>query len=220
MKVSTDACLLGAWAPFSAGIPEVLDIGCGTGLLSLMIAQRFGAAHITALELNTDAAGEAAENVANSPWTARIKVLQGNLLTHDFGSQKFAGIICNPPFFQKSLGSQSAARHSARHDEGLPLPDLFSKVEKLLSAGGQLAMLLPPATQSVWEELAVGSNLVPVQKVLVRPLPHKEPNRVLSFWEKGISAGKLQVEELTIYETYGHYTPAAKTLLEPFLLKL
>ena len=220
MKVSTDACLLGAWAPFAAGISEVLDIGCGTGLLSLMTAQRFPEAQITAIELDSGAAGEAIENVERSLWTARIKVIQGNVLSHNFGDQKFAGIICNPPFFQKSLGAQSAARHAARHDDGLPLPNLFSRIEELLSAGGQLALLLPPATQTVWEALATGSPLVLVQKVAVRPLPGKEPNRILSLWQKGVSAGKSQVQELTIYETYGHYTPAAKALLEPFLLKL
>ncbi len=220
MKVSTDACLLGAWAPFSAGIPEVLDIGCGTGLLSLMIAQRFGAARITALELDTDAAGEASENVANSPWAERIKVVQGNLLSHDFGDQKFAGIICNPPFFQKSLGAQSAARHAARHDDGLPLPALFSQVERLLSAGGQLALLLPPATQAVWEKLAAGNSLMQIQKVVVRPLPGKLPNRILSFWKRSPDCPELITTELLIYDTYGLYTPAAQALLAPFLLKL
>ena len=220
MKVSTDACLLGAWAPFSAGITSVLDIGCGTGLLSLMTTQRFEEAQVTALELDPGAAGEAAENAAKSPWKDRIRVVPGNVLTHPFGNQTFEGIICNPPFFQKSLASPEAARHAARHDDGLPLADLFLKVEELLAATGQLALLLPPATHTFWEQQAAGSRLVQTRKVLVRPLPAKAPNRVLSFWENNTSCPEAVPEELLLYQTYGHYTPAARALLAPFLLKL
>ncbi len=220
MKVSTDACLLGAWAPFKAGISQVLDIGCGTGLLSLMTAQRFPQASITAVELDADAAGEAAENIAGSPWAGRIEGVQANVLTHDFKGRKFDAIICNPPFFQKSLGAQTAARHTARHDDDLPLGDLLLTAAALLATGGQLALLLPPATQAVWEGLSAGSGLVQVQKVLVRPLPQKAHNRVLSIWEKGALAGRGLTEELTIYENYSYYTPTAKDLLAPFLLYL
>jgi tRNA1Val (adenine37-N6)-methyltransferase len=220
MKVSTDACLLGAWAPFRADIASVLDIGCGTGLLSLMTAQRFSAAHITGLELDSGAAGEATENIEESLWRRRLQVIAGDVLTFDFATQKFEGIICNPPFFQKSLGAQSATRHAARHDDHLPIPHLFAKIEELLPAGGQLALLLPPVTQVVWEALAMGSTLTQVEQLQVKPLPHKAPNRILSLWKKSTSVRELQIEELTIYETYGNYTPTAKVLLAPFLLNL
>eukprot|EP01136_Pigoraptor_vietnamica_P012822 Opistho-1_new@53158 len=98
MKVSTDACIQGAWTPIANDVVHVLDIGTGTGLLSLMLAQRNSNIHIDAIELDADAARQAQENISASPWADRVDVMQGDVTAYQFAKQ-YDMVICNPPFF-------------------------------------------------------------------------------------------------------------------------
>jgi tRNA1Val (adenine37-N6)-methyltransferase len=140
MKVGTDGVLLGAWAHVEDAT-QILDMGCGTGLLSLMAAQRNYAAFITAVELEKDAAQQAKENVLASPWGNRITVVQADVLHADF-DRKFDSIICNPPYFGASVLPPSKARSIARHNtQGLKA--WFETAYNVCSKNGNAHFILP-----------------------------------------------------------------------------
>lgn len=220
MKVSTDACLLGAWAPFPENVNAILDIGAGTGLLSLMLAQRFPGATITALEIDPQAAEQARENIAGSPFADRVEVMCGDIRNYN-PAALYDGIISNPPFFQNSLRGPDAARNRARHsDDTLAFPELYAAVTRLLKPDGHFALLLPTEAQEGWEQALISGKLALVEKLRARPLPEKAPNRVLYFYRKGAISGNSVVSELSVYERYGDYSADFRKLLQPFYLKL
>lgn len=219
MKVSTDACLLGAWAPLEEISGKVLDIGAGTGLLSLMLAQRFGELKITALEIDPEAATQAGENVAESPFADRIEVVCEDIRAHH-PTTLYDAIIANPPFFQNSLKGPDAARNAARHSDALSLEDLYASVVRFLKPDGLFALLLPVEAQKAWEKGLISGKLSLRERVFVKPLPYKAPNRVLSLYGKGENSGNASNSELVIYEEYGTYTAAFRKLLAPFYLHL
>jgi tRNA1Val (adenine37-N6)-methyltransferase len=220
MKVSTDACLLGAWAPFPEPTATILDIGAGTGLLSLMLAQRFPQARITAVELDGEAAAQAAQNSTESPFTGRVQVVCEDIRTYQ-PDECFDAIICNPPFFSNSLKGPSAVRNQARHQDALHLSELSAQVQRLLKPNGYVAVVLPADIHRTWEELLSGPDWQLEQEVAIRPLPQKPVNRVLSLYrnQKSPEAVGLRTEEM-LYESYGVYTPFTEALLQPFYLKL
>lgn len=146
MKVCTDACILGAWtaAKINAGkiVPShILDIGCGTGLLSLMIAQA-GKGKIDAVEINEAAFVQAKENIALSPWQQNIAV--HHTAINDFiAPEKYDLIICNPPFYENDLKSGDAEKDAAMHATMLSFEALAAALKNNLAAGGKAAVLLP-----------------------------------------------------------------------------
>lgn len=148
MKVSTDALLLGAWCPIPAS-GDMLDIGTGTGILALMLAQRSDSVqHIDAVELDAAAARQAADNVCNSPWPDRIRVIKHDILTYPGSTdhlqqRRYRLIVSNPPYFTAALPSQDAGRTLARHNSGLPFADLLQVAASLATADGLLALVLP-----------------------------------------------------------------------------
>lgn len=148
MKVSTDALLLGAWCPIPAS-GDMLDIGTGTGILALMLAQRSDAVQqIDAVELDAAAARQAADNVCNSPWPDRIRVIERDILTYPGSTdhlqqRRYRLIVSNPPYFTAALPSQDAGRALARHNSGLPFADLLQVAASLATADGLLALVLP-----------------------------------------------------------------------------
>lgn len=148
MKVSTDALLLGAWCPIPAS-GDMLDIGTGTGILALMLAQRSDAVqHIDAVELDAAAARQAADNVCNSPWPDRIRVIERDILTYPGSTdhlqqRRYRLIVSNPPYFTAALPSQDAGRTLARHNSGLPFADLLKVAASLATEDGLLALVLP-----------------------------------------------------------------------------
>lgn len=148
MKVSTDALLLGAWCPIPAS-GDLLDIGTGTGILALMLAQRSTSAQqIDAVELDAAAARQAADNVCNSPWPDRIRVIERDILTYPGSTdhlqqRRYRLIVSNPPYFTDALNSPDAGRTLARHNSGLPFAALLQAAATLASTDGQLALVLP-----------------------------------------------------------------------------
>ena len=124
MKVGTDGVLLGAWAE---GGCTILDIGTGTGLVALMMAQRFEDAQVVGIDIDPDASEQARENVAASPFASRISILHTSLQAFST-ERKFDAIVSNPPYFEHSLKNPDAARAAARHADSLPFADLFSGV--------------------------------------------------------------------------------------------
>lgn len=176
MKVGTDGVLLGAWAPID-NAENVLDIGCGTGLISLMLAQR-SSAFITAIDIDTDAIEQCRENVIDSPWPDRIDVHHTSLLYFQ-PDYTFDVIVSNPPYFRNSLRSPVEKRSTARHTDSLSYEDLLSNVKRLLSARGLFSVIIP--YDAVNEILFIAENhgLFPVKRTDIRTTPLKDPKRVL-----------------------------------------
>lgn len=141
MPVTTDACILGAAADLGL-CKTALDVGTGTGLLSLMLAQRYELLHITALELQEDSCKEAAKNFQHSPWSDRLELICTDALLFN-PSGTYDGIICNPPFFDNQLASEQQGKSLARHTAGLNYNSLMRKCAEWLSPAGVIWLLIP-----------------------------------------------------------------------------
>jgi tRNA1Val (adenine37-N6)-methyltransferase len=219
-KVSTDACILGAAANLS-GASRVLDLGTGTGLLALMAAQRAPAATIEAIEIDPAAAAQAAVNAASSPWGSRVRVWPLSLAAYAAtGPGLFSHIICNPPFFRRSLASPDAARATARHEGAgsLTFGDIIGFAAGHLEAGGTLTVLLPPPEMQQFEREAATGGLPVQARLTVRHRPGGQATRCISTF--GRAAGALQESELIIQDAEGAYSAAFRALLGGFYLAL
>jgi tRNA1Val (adenine37-N6)-methyltransferase len=218
MKVNTDGVLLGAWTNL-AGAKTVLDIGAGTGLISLMIAQRSDA-FITGVEIEKNAAEEAARNVLNSEWSNRI-IIQ-HISFQDFASstqQKFDLIITNPPFFSNSVKNTNPHLSMARHNHMLPFADIIDGTKKLLNENGKLSLILPFDAAQEFIEKAGMENLFITRLTEVKPFPHKEPNRCLM--EFGMEQPVIYKTVMSVFDETGKdYSNEFKTLARDFYLKL
>lgn len=217
MKVGTDGVLLGAWANVgSAG--TILDVGTGTGLIALMMAQR-SKAFITGIEIESKAAEEASANVSNSPWNQRINIL--NTSFQDFVKTKpdpFDLIISNPPFFANSQKSKSELLAIAKHNHMLPPADLIKGAAQLLKADGKIAVILPADSLRLIEDLAAKEQLYLIRKTEVRPNNLKKPHRYLM--EFGNTGGNIvETDVIRIHNDDGlDFTPQYKELTGAFYL--
>ena len=222
MKVSTDACIQGAWLARvwqSEPPAAILDIGTGTGLLSLMLAQALPEATIAAIEINEEAYQQAVENVQQCPWPDRISLRRQALQETDHAVQ-YDAIICNPPFFHNHLESQDEHRSMARHSHTLSKELLAAQVSRLLSPGGTAGILYPASEWESWEKIAALQGLYLQRQLLIKPHARKAPNRVVGLMGKHTEA-QAQVAELCIYEAGSRdYTPAFIDLLNPYYLHL
>ena len=142
MKVGTDGTLLGAWAEMAKADGRVLDIGTGTGLMTLMMAQRYPEARVTAIDIDEMAVSQAKENVAASPFVDRIEVLQADVNTFET-KEKFDSIVCNPPFFNNALVCPDNQRTQARHTLTLSYRQLMAAAWRLLSDEGLFSVIIP-----------------------------------------------------------------------------
>lgn len=208
MKVGTDGVLLGAWA--CAGNPRrILDIGTGTGVLALIAAQRFPQALIDAVELDPDAAQQAAENATESPWAVRIAVHHADIRrwTTD---QRYELILCNPPFYQGHRASRNDRMAAAKHEGGLGLGDLLEAIARLGAPGGKACVVLPLERLDQLKELAAGHGLSPSRLCVVRHLWNKPPKRALVELSH---SGAATIDELVVQFATGEFAPAYKALL-------
>lgn len=220
-KVSTDACILGAAADL-AGATRVLDLGTGTGLLALMAAQRASAVTIEAIEIDPAAAAQAAANVAASPWADRIRVHPLSLAEYAASRPGlFSHIICNPPFFRRSLAPPGAARAMARHESAgsLTFGDIISFAAAHLGPDGTLAVLLPPPEMQQFEQEAQAGGLALQTRLVVQHRPNGRATRCISEFGPGAPA-RVRTNSLVIQETDGTYSPAFRALLSGFYLAL
>lgn len=140
MKVGTDGVLLGAWADTAAS-RRILDIGTGTGLIALMLAQR-STAYITAIDIDTEAVAQARENILASPWQHRIEVYRQDVCTF-LPNEQFDTIVSNPPYFEQSLKGPDPQRNTARHTDTLNATELFRKVTDFLHPEGHFSLIIP-----------------------------------------------------------------------------
>jgi tRNA1Val (adenine37-N6)-methyltransferase len=200
MKVSADAVILGAWADFSFA-KNILDIGTGTGLLSLMAAQK-SEAEITAIEIDEDSVKQAKNNFDLSPWKNRIHLVHNSFQNFAIQStKKFDLVICNPPYFNSTYQSPNKSRNTARQDKQLPLSDLFSAVKKILSPIGKFYIIYPFAQKHTLLKEAEKESLYPLKILEIKTKPGKAPNRiVICFTTKNSTAITEQLhlrDELT-----------------------
>ena len=175
MKVGTDGALLGAWCDVSKA-NNILDIGTGTAIIAMMVAQRNSAAAITAIEIDEKALIDANFNVENCPWTNRIKIIQSSL--QEFTpTLKFDSIISNPPFFENSLKSNSRSKIKARHTDSLHYSDILNFASIHLSSIGVLHLILPLENAEKCIETAIEGGFYLKRICKVHPVPHKNPHR-------------------------------------------
>ncbi len=213
MKVGTDGLLLGAWAQ---GGSSVLDIGTGTGLIALMMAQRFPEAHVDAIDIDADAASQAEDNARRSPFADRVAVRCVSLQEY-VAEREYDSIVCNPPFFTQSLQSPDSKRTLARHSIALPFDDLFRHARRLMSEDGVLSIVVPSDALSQIETAAVMNNLFLVRRCLVRTTRKKPARRLLlSFSQK---PSPFHDEEGVIQEAVNEPSEWYRNLTCDFLLK-
>jgi tRNA1Val (adenine37-N6)-methyltransferase len=221
MKVSTDACLLGATADLT-GATRLLDVGTGTGLLALMAAQRHPRVEIEAVEIDPAASAQAAANVASSPWAQRIRVWPMSLNEYSAcAPAPFSHIVCNPPFFRQSLPSADAARNTARHvsTSSLSFEELAAFAAQFLLPSGALTVLLPPPEMLRFETAAAAVGLAPATRLLVRHRPGGRVTRHIGRFQRAAQA--VTHQELLIHGGSGpEYSPDFQQLLAGFYLAL
>lgn len=219
MKVGTDGVLTGAWVTVSQEKIKVLDVGSGSGLISLMIAQRAVNANILGIEIDKEACAEAKMNIQRSPWADRIDIINEDFNKYVSSCEaKFDLIVSNPPFFTNGLRAPEKNRATARHDDTLPLSDLITGTSKLLADGGRLAFIYSASEKSRILELADASGLYLLRVTDVYPTPDSEAKRVLLEFsnKKGIVESNNLVIELSRHE----YTEDYINLTKEFYLKM
>jgi len=222
MKVSTDGCLLGAVHDL-AGATRLLDVGTGTGLLALMAAQRHPTVAIEAVELDEQAAAQAAANAAASPWAARIRVHAMGLAPYAATCPAaFSHIVCNPPFFRQSLRSPDAARSRARHtaSDSLPFEELARTAAELLAAKGLLTVLLPPSEMQAFSHSAAGAGLHPATRLVVRHRPGSAPLRHITGFKRAMQPTVETELAIRTATDDNQYSEEFRRLLAGFYLAL
>ncbi|GAA0880493.1 methyltransferase [Algoriphagus jejuensis] len=214
MKISTDAVLLGSLA--KAEYPtKILDIGTGTGVIALMLAQRFPDATVRAVELDEDAANQSLENFQESPFSKRMSLFQGRI--QDFpAEEKYELIVSNPPFFPDHLKSHDAKRNKALHTDELSFEELIGKVSALLSPSGTFWVILPPRQMRDLELLALKSGLFIFQKTKVQDIATKPIYREVCGFTSSNQDKKS--ETLILKNEDLSYSGSYSALLSEFLL--
>ncbi|MFC2150997.1 tRNA1(Val) (adenine(37)-N6)-methyltransferase [Bacteroidota bacterium] len=216
MKVGTDGVLLGAWANCEYG-NEFLDIGTGTGLIALMLAQRSNAT-IDALEIDQSACVQANENVKESPWKERINVINNSIQEFTKSSiKKYDLIVSNPPYFQNSLFAPDEKRTDARHNSNLQYEDIINGAINLVKDDGRLSLILPYLEGNMFILKAVEYGLYCIRQTKVLPKPNREPKRLLLEFMK-IKKPLIEQEIIIELNKRHEYSEAYKNLTKDFYL--
>lgn len=216
MRVSTDSVLLGAWVrPRATG--TILDVGTGTGLLALMMAQKTNA-RIDAIEIDAPACNDARCNFDNSPWGERLTLINADFKTHQFHAPgTYDVIVSNPPFFVNSQKSTHQQEKTARHTDSLPHETLFERVNTLLSPHGRFCIILPFGIATAIKQMARLRDLHLRQQLTVKPTMGKPPNRALLEFTR--EDGWTEESSLSIRDASGNnYTDEYKEMTRDFYL--
>ncbi|MFB2934534.1 tRNA1(Val) (adenine(37)-N6)-methyltransferase [Aerosakkonemataceae cyanobacterium BLCC-F154] len=216
MKVGTDGVLLGAWANITNS-QQILDIGTGTGLIALMLAQR-SLAQIDAVEIDPLAFNQAQENINNSPWSNRIEIYHNSIQNYAINCPKRYDILTsNPPFFTNASKAAVKARTIARHSDSLDQIEILQIADKLLSEDGRLAIIYPTEQAKTFQETAKSFGIYCQRKLYVKPTLKSPIKRIL------LELGKSQLEyqeSMLVIETARHiYSPEFVALIKDFYLK-
>lgn len=215
MKVNTDSVMLGAWC-YHNSPSKILDLGTGTGLLALMVAQRFEKAKITAVEILAQAADEALYNFSISPWKQRIKLINEDFRKFaTFTAEKFDLIISNPPYFENQLLPKDDDLQIAKHSQYLNIEELFYYSKKILNLSGRISLVLPYSLLENVNKLALNNQLFLIRRLNIYPNENKPANRVLL--EYSDSQQQTSEENITIRRK-GKYTAEYLNLTKDFYL--
>ena len=220
MKIGTDGVLLGAWVPIDNNPFSILDIGTGTGIIALMLAQRSGATQIDALEIDEDAYEQATDNFENSPWNDRLFCFHAAL--DEFVEEpedEYDLIISNPPFFTEDYKSENEQRDLARFSDAMPFEELIEAADLLLSENGIFAVIIPFKEEERFIDLCAEVELFPVKATRVKGSP-KTPivRSLLAFKRYELSV--LEADELIIEINRHEYTDEYIELTKNFYLKM
>lgn len=216
MKVGTDGVLLGAWANCS-NTKKILDIGTGSGLIALMLAQR-SSAQIDAIDIDEDAYNQAKINFENSPFNERLSVKRISLQDYP-ATQKYDLLVSNPPYFSQSLKSPDIGRNFARHNDDLSLEELFSKSKSLLNDTGRLALIYPFDGFENLDSIAYKYNFYLIRKTTVLPTKGALPKRVLLEYSLGKETGCI-ANELYIEKARHQYSDEYLALIKEYYLNV
>ncbi len=218
MKVGTDGVLLGAWTNCE-GAKTALDIGTGTGLISLMLAQRYPSLSILSIDVDMKSVYQAEENFNKSPWSNRLTAQHISLQDFvDSNDKKYDVIVSNPPYFENSLRASTNQRSLARHTISLNYNDLIESSARLLDTGGRLSVILPYPSNDKFIELAQMKQFFCIRRLFVKPKKSMGVIRVLL--ELGFNKEPITEDTLVIENTERHdYTNAYKELTKGFYLK-
>lgn len=230
MKVGTDALLLGAWAGrhWESQMPlRVLEIGAGSGIVSLMLAQRFPNAQFVGIEIEENAAQQAYENVQSSPFRDRIEIIQADFLKWACGVEAthWDWVVSNPPFFKNKPKSPHSARNLARHEDALPLAEWMPLATSLLHPQGTLSVVWPVERLGDWNAMAKVTGLSPLSTLWFRGSPQQPPERAVLEMARYASHSVehvLSIDERPVSQTGGVAvrTNEYKDLVRPFLIHI
>lgn len=219
MKVGTDGVVLGAWASLENDPNSILDIGAGTGLISLMLAQRSKAEVLDAVEIDGDAYEQCVENFEASPWGDRLFCYHAGI--DEFIAEmdeRYDLIVSNPPFYTEDVSSGDASRDKARQNEALPFGELLEGVSKLLSPQGIFATIIPFKEEDTFVQLAATCVLFPKIITRVKGNPSSEIKRSLITF--GFEKTQVDYNTLTIEKERHVYTSDYRNLTQDFYLKM
>lgn len=219
MKIGTDGVLLGAWTSIETNPFSILDIGAGTGIIALMLAQRTFTETIEAIEIDEDAYEQCVENFETSPWADRLFCYHAGLdeLVDEIDEQ-YDLIVSNPPFFSEEVSSGNEARDKARQNASLPFNELLNGVSKLLSKEGVFSTIIPFKEEESFLTMAKSVGLFPKRITRVKGNLRSERKRsLLEFYR---SETKIEIDELVIENGRHQYTQDYVNLTKDFYLKM
>lgn len=216
MKVGTDGVLLGAWTDIHHS-RRILDVGTGTGLIALMLAQRCEKAQVTAIDIDTDAVSQAQENIADSPWKDRVEAMQQDICSYST-EERFDTIVSNPPYFVDSLECPDNQRTLARHANTLDAERLLGKVTELLLDDGLFSLILPADQADHIIRMAAEKGLYLSHYTAVITRPGLPPKRVLMEFRK--TEGSCKTDELIVELDRHVYSEDYIALTKDFYLKM
>ena len=221
MKVCTDACLFGAAVADKIyreqnKVSNLLDIGAGTGLLSLLVAQKTTAT-IDSVEIDEAASQQARQNFDNAPWGERLNILNIDVMDY-ISEKKYDCIISNPPFYEGDLKSDNTKKNAAKHDTALTLEQLLGVIDQHLAPKGYFAILLPYQRVDYFITIAAAANYSLQEQLLIRHTESHQFFRGILFFS--LAATKTITHQLSIKDHTGNYSPEFKHLLKDYYLQL
>jgi len=220
MKIGTDGVLLGAWSPIPENIFSVLDVGAGTGIIALMLAQRTNAEQIDALEIDEEAYEQAVENFENSPWGDRLFCFHAGLDEFiEEPEDEYDLIISNPPFYTEDYKTDNEQRDLARFADAMPFEDLVEAADLLLSENGIFSVIIPYKEEEKFIALAKDFDLFPIKITRVKGTPTTEIKRSLLAFSRNVLEN-FPVDELVIETSRHIYTEEYIALTKDFYLKM